>query len=336
MRCLGLAQAWQDAGGIVVFAMADRTPAVQERLEREGVEVIRLDADPGGAADLACTAQLAQAMNAASVVVDGYHFDSDYQRALKSAGLNLLFVDDNGDGQHYFADLILNQNAHADESFYRNRESYTQLLLGPSYAMLRREFGAWAGWRRDIASVGSKVLVTLGGSDPDNITLQVLRSLQLVDVEGLKFTAVVGGSNPHLASLEAAAAESSPPIHLVRDVRNMPELLAWADLAIAGAGVICWEMCLLGLPAILIDLAPNQLRIAQRLHQVGAGVHIGGAQEVSQRGIADAVQSSLLSAPGRGRMSRVGRELVDGKGASRVVASLLSVSRTSAELGSHR
>ncbi len=32
MRCLALAQAWQDIGGPVVFAMAETTPAVEERL----------------------------------------------------------------------------------------------------------------------------------------------------------------------------------------------------------------------------------------------------------------------------------------------------------------
>ena len=37
MRCLALAQAWQDTGGRAVFAMAQATPAVEERLQQENM-----------------------------------------------------------------------------------------------------------------------------------------------------------------------------------------------------------------------------------------------------------------------------------------------------------
>ena len=40
MRCLALAQAWQDAGGCAVFAMVESTPAVLELLRTEGFEVL--------------------------------------------------------------------------------------------------------------------------------------------------------------------------------------------------------------------------------------------------------------------------------------------------------
>jgi len=42
MRCLALAQSWQDSGGHATFAMADSTPAVEERLRAEHMKVVRL------------------------------------------------------------------------------------------------------------------------------------------------------------------------------------------------------------------------------------------------------------------------------------------------------
>ncbi len=50
MRCLALAQALQDTGGQVAFAMRETTAAVEERLHREGIEVARLRAE-GGSGD---------------------------------------------------------------------------------------------------------------------------------------------------------------------------------------------------------------------------------------------------------------------------------------------
>jgi UDP-2,4-diacetamido-2,4,6-trideoxy-beta-L-altropyranose hydrolase len=324
MRCLALAQAWQDAGGRAVFAMADSTSAVDWQLRTAGIETIRIDAISGSAADATCTADLARKCNPDWIVADGYHFSSDYQRTLKRTGLRLLFLDDNGHAQHYSADLVLNQNLHASESLYRNCESYTRLLLGPSYAMLRREFRGWSEWHRVVPVVGRKVLVTFGGSDPDNVTLRVLDALQQVRIEGLEVTVVVGGSNPHLASLEQAAAKLAHPVRLVGNATNMPDLMAWADLAIAGAGATCWEMCLLGLPALLIDLAPNQLQIAQRLDTSGVGLHIGTSRDFSPQTIASKLEAVLGSVDHRERMSQLGRQLVDGMGAFRVISSLRS------------
>jgi spore coat polysaccharide biosynthesis predicted glycosyltransferase SpsG len=50
MRCLALSQAWQDRGDSVHFALATVTPALQMRLQAEGISVHHLTALPGSAA----------------------------------------------------------------------------------------------------------------------------------------------------------------------------------------------------------------------------------------------------------------------------------------------
>ena len=47
MRCLALAQAWQDHGGECIFAMAESTASAEERIRRENFEVITLTESPG-------------------------------------------------------------------------------------------------------------------------------------------------------------------------------------------------------------------------------------------------------------------------------------------------
>ncbi len=102
MRCLALAQAWQDRGGDVVFAMAESSAGIDERLRLEQAQISRLDAMPGSADDAAQTASLARELQADWAVVDGYHFDSAYQRFLKDTGLQLLIIDDYDHAGHYF------------------------------------------------------------------------------------------------------------------------------------------------------------------------------------------------------------------------------------------
>ena len=322
MRGLALAQAWQDNGGNAVFAMAHSTPAMDARLHAEPVEIVRWEAAAGSSEDASRTAELASSRKADWLAVDGYGFDDGFQRSLRQGGSRLLFVDDLGHCRHYFADLVLNQNVHAGERSYRNRESYTRLLLGTRYAMLRREFASWRALPRQFSGMGRTVLVTMGGSDPDNVSERVVQALQSLNGGGFETRILVGNSNPHFSSLEQAAKRSSNAVCLVRDARNIPELMAWADVAISGAGSTCWEMCLLGLPAILIDLAENQRPLAEELGRLGAAIHLGSTKEINPDKIAAKLQAVISSVELRTKMSQRARGLVDGKGAQRVVSAM--------------
>ncbi|PYJ64808.1 MAG: UDP-2,4-diacetamido-2,4,6-trideoxy-beta-L-altropyranose hydrolase, partial [Verrucomicrobia bacterium] len=114
---MALGQTWQDAGGHAVFVMCTDAPAIEDRFKSERMEIVHLSALLGSADDAMQTADLSRRMGASWVVVDGYHFGADYQRFVKDAGLCLLFIDDNGHADRYYADIVLNQNLHAHESF---------------------------------------------------------------------------------------------------------------------------------------------------------------------------------------------------------------------------
>ena len=139
MRTLGLAQSWQDQGGKAAYAAASCPAGVEERLLKENIELVRLSPPAGSVEDALATAEAAKDRGACWVVVDGYHFSGGYQKALKQAGRRLLAVDDFGHAEHYWADVILNQDLNAEEGLYRNREPYARLLLGPEFVCLRRE-----------------------------------------------------------------------------------------------------------------------------------------------------------------------------------------------------
>ena len=211
MRCLALAQAWQETGGRAVFAMAETTPAISQRLLAERCEASTVSGRSGTMEDAQHTIAHARQLESRWIAVDGYQFGADYQRVLKEAGFKVLFLDDYGHARHYCADVVLNQNVGFGAELYRDREPQTQLLLGPRYCLLRREFAAWRTWKREIQPTCRRLLVTMGGSDPENLTLRVLQALaNLAGLEeDLEVTVVTGGSNPHLKVLEDAVAQSA-------------------------------------------------------------------------------------------------------------------------------
>ncbi|MFH1422051.1 MAG: UDP-2,4-diacetamido-2,4,6-trideoxy-beta-L-altropyranose hydrolase [Planctomycetota bacterium] len=319
MRCLALAQAWQDAGGSVTFAMCDDNPVIEKRLKSENFSVSKIESKYGSAEDAYETIKIAQNINAEWIVVDGYHFGSAYQKIIKNAGLRLLFVDDNGHSDYYYADIVLNQNIHAQEEMYEKREAYTRLLLGTKYVLLRREFLKWRKWKREIPEVARKLLVTLGGGDPDNVTLKVIQSLQQVKVEKLESIVVVGGNNPHFDQLHEAVRNSSIHIQLKRDVNNISELMAWADMAVAAAGTTSWELCFFGLPSLLIILAENQRFIAEYLNEIGAAKTLGRHYKLVVKTLTKSLISLLTKRKRRYKMCKREKKVMDGLGCHRVV-----------------
>ncbi len=323
MRCLALAQAWKDSGGEVVFATACSNDNLLGRLYDEGFTVHKVENPYPHPQDWQTTREILEEYKGAWLVIDGYHFDSSYQRLVKESGHPLLAIDDYGHAGHYYADIVLNQNLHAESLTY-SCEPYTKLLLGTKYVLLRREFLKWRGWKRKTPEVARKVLVTMGGSDPENVTLKVINAINMVDFGPLEVAVVVGPTNPHYEALERATRTSRHSIVLMRNVPDMPELMSWADVAIAAGGTTCWELAFMGLPTVLIVMAENQRLVAERMAEEGGAINLGWHRDLSSDETAKVMRDLLTDGRRRLKMSCKAQELVDGEGVERLVMHLAS------------
>ncbi|MBW1697336.1 MAG: UDP-2,4-diacetamido-2,4,6-trideoxy-beta-L-altropyranose hydrolase [Deltaproteobacteria bacterium] len=323
MRCLALGQAWKDAGAEVIFITSCDNESLLQRLRNEQFQIVMVKYPYPDPADWEITLRILSKHPDAWVVLDGYHFNSEYQRKVKEIGHNkLLVIDDMAHLDHYYADIVLNLNLHGEELSY-SREAYTRLLLGTRYVLIRREFLKWREWKREIPEVARKVLVTMGGGDPDNVTLKVIRAMNRLKLRDLEVKVAIGPSNPHMASFKEAVNHSPFTIHLLPDVKNMPKLMAWADLAVSAAGSTCWELTFMGLPAVVLELAENQQGIAVGLDKAGVALCLGWHTEVSIAQIENRLSRLLEDRILRLQMSQQGQILVDGMGTDRVVESLL-------------
>jgi len=322
MRCLALAQAWQDGGGDAVFVLATESPNAEARLTAEGFEAVHINAKLGSAEDARLTTKLAHKYGASWVVVDGYHFDGDYQKIIKEAGLNLLFIDDYGHAGYYPADIVLNQNIHADEDLYRNRASYTKLLLGTRYVLLRREFLRWQGYRREIPDIARKMLVTMGGSDPQNVTLKVLQALKNIDIDGFEAVCVIGGNNPHYDALKDFVETANLPVRIERDVKDMSQLMAWADVAITAGGTTCWELAFMGVPFIGLSRAKQEAILLQETTRIGMSLNMGEHQNLEPRDISEVLMRLIKDKRQRSTMISIGCLNIDELGFQRLIKAM--------------
>jgi len=318
MRCLALAEAWKDFEGKPFFLMADHLPGFETSLNKNGFTCRYLSSTPGSDEDAKETIAAAHAVDAEWIVIDGYQFGGRYQDLIKRAGFTLLVIDDYGHADHYSADIILNQNVYAEKSIYQNIRSDTGLLLGTRYALLRKEFQKWADWKREVPVTAGKILVTLGGSDPDNVTQVVIDALKQIKGKKPEVIIVAGAANPHIKTIKESV-KGYPFFSLQENVDSMPELMAWADIAISAGGSTCWELAFMGLPNLIIVIAENQQPIADTLDTSGIAVYLGTHTTVSPEKICATLAPLLDDHQKRVSMGRKARNLVNGRGARCVV-----------------
>ncbi|HEY3902196.1 MAG TPA: UDP-2,4-diacetamido-2,4,6-trideoxy-beta-L-altropyranose hydrolase [Chthoniobacter sp.] len=320
MRCLALAQAWQADGGRAVFLSHDAPKSMVEELREQQFPVQSQPHTPGSHADALTTADQAVAHGVCWTVVDSYACDAGYLQQVEESGTRLLIFDDEGRGNHAAASLVL-------RPWLMGATPEDNCLDGPRYALLRQEFCACGEAAREIPAQARKFLLTLGGGDPENWTGKLLEVLAApnspLPADG-ELIVVIGACNPHAESLAGQLARLPCRARIERATREMARLLAWADIGVSASGSVCWEMCAVGLPALVLPLNDNQLPIARGLAAAGAAINLGLAGRFDAGSFIETLRSVAGNEDARRAMSAAGRRLVDGCGAMRVVTELKS------------
>lgn len=322
MRMLALAQACTEFGVRIWFTCASCPPALLGRLQAEGIYCKLLESVAmGSPEDVLLTLDIARQCRAGWVALDGYHFNFAYQSAIRAAGFNVMVMDDYGHCERWCADVIINQNFGREGYEYANAVEAGRVLTGTGHALLRREF-----WTCEPAVNGSgpisRILVTMGGVDPGNATLDVLEALNQVTAEDrLTVRVLVGPANPHRVALEAILCQLSYEVELVSGISSMVPLYQWADGIISAAGSSCYEWLLLGLPGAVLAIADNQLPIVQSLVASGSACLLHESNLFS--GLVDVQRLNywILGSRSGGERSP-GYVISDGVGALRVATHL--------------
>ena len=329
MRCLAFAQAWKERGGRVIFLSFCENQTLEKRIIDEGFDLMPIKRPHPHPDDLKIVLDILQRYAPCSkpdalspwLVLDGYHFTPEYQKAIRGAGIHLLVIDDMNHLPHYHADILLNQNIHSEELHY-TCEPETTLLLGTRYALLRKEFWPWQEFKGETPEIARKILVTLGGGDPDDVTLRVIEAIKLLNMPELEVKVIVGPLNPHLDILRDSMLSALCSMSVIQNASSMPELMAWADLAVSAGGSTCWELAFLGTPFITLILAENQKPVVSGLKKSGVCLDLGWQENIAIEDISLAVKALLPDQKKRSAASERGKYLVDGRGGKRVIGEM--------------
>lgn len=245
VRCLALAQMLKDDFTVTFFCREIPDTMIPE-LAKKGFSFLRISDEDQF---------INQIRFKTIVVLDGYHFDNEYQKKIKAIGCKLVCIADLYD-KEYYADLIINHAPGVKPEDYKS-QPYTQLAIGPEYALLRPAFLEQAKKQRRIEKIET-VMICFGGSDFKNLTASTLKI-----VAGFnrfeKIIIVSGSAYNYPDSLNLLMNKDKRIIHYKSvDEKQMLSIMLESDLAIVPASGILLEVMAAGCISISGMSAENQ------------------------------------------------------------------------------
>lgn len=341
MRCLTLAEALRERGAAASFVCREHDGQFCELIAARGFALSRLPRPAAGVAPdpvpphanwLGASwqddaAQTRAALGALSrppdwLVVDHYALDRRWEGALRPSVGRIMAIDDLADRDHD-CDLLLDQNlvARLAARYAARTPDGCRHLLGPQYALLQPGYAVLHENMKPRDGTIRRIFIFFGGVDQGNLTGRALNAVLRLERSEIEVDIVIGAGNPLAAALQRQIAPF-PQMHLHHSLPSLGPLMAQADLVLGAGGATSWERLCLGLPAMVVTLAENQIPVAQELERQGLIHWLGNADDVSEQCMIEQL-SAVLDGAKRPAWMAPDRGVVDGRGAGRVCEALL-------------
>jgi len=288
VRCAVLAKELKSQGHSIRFAVRPQNGDSVGWIRYQGFDVCELPPPkeyviPKNSSDYAAWLQVPIELDADQfilavkcadlVIVDHYALGAEWENEVRNRlDCKIVAIDDLVRKHH--AELIVDQTLMRSPDDYKAINSDTAILTGCDYALLNLQFAA----KREDALEGNrfpikpKILLSMGGIDKNNVTLQILKILQSGLSDKIQVTVLLGSKCPSYDEVKAFCSLNSDWIEHIDFTDDMAETMLAHSLAIGAAGTTSWERACLGIPSIIIPLADNQLTVARNLAAVNASI----------------------------------------------------------------
>lgn len=259
MRCLTVAKKLRDEGCHVKFWM--------EPLEGNLIDYVAIE----GFENIIGSEQ------AKLYIVDHYGLNKQWETLIRNYTRKLVVIDDLA--REHDCDLLLDQNVvpHYETRYDDLVPTHCVKLLGPKYLMMRDEFIEARQQLRQRASQINRLLVFMGGTDPTNETMKIIKALNAFTFEQIDI--VVGNGNPVKEQIQTICLEKGYRYHC--QIGYLARLMQYADFAIGAGGTTMWERCYVGLPSSVTIVADNQIVATEFAATLGVIKNLGWHEQVT-------------------------------------------------------
>lgn len=134
------------------------------------------------------------------------------------------------------------------DALYEHELNTKNVFKGHKYYILKDEF--YFQPHKIITQTINNVLITFGGTDPNNLTEKVLDAILESSFEG-RINVILGLGYNGTEKL-VSKHEDNPSVQIYQNVSNISEFMFKADIIFTSAGRTMYEICSIGVPTICL------------------------------------------------------------------------------------
>ena len=318
MRCLSIADALRGLGEPVRFILADEQAV--SILEQRGYDAIVLHTQWNCMEEeLSVLSQVIRNEHIDKLLIDSYQVTQRYLAELSKL-VTTFYIDDLNLFE-YPVDAVICYANYWKKFQYKINDKRTTYLLGLKYVPLKQAI--WNCEAKIISEKANNLLILTGGSDPFNVTEQILDSIDTYQFQTIDVICGIYNTNYNKF---VKKYENNKNIKFHQAVNNIEQYMKKADIAISAGGMTLYELCAIGTPAISFSFADNQLDNVRQFQEDGLIDYAGDAR---MDDIAGTINQYLTRYRNdfelRKEKSEKMQKVVDGKGAERIARAIVTL-----------
>ena len=191
---------------------------------------------------------------------------------------------------------------------------------GSQYLTIREEFCMFR--KTDQSKEARNILITMGGTDPENFTEKVINSIKLIPFK-VTCKILLGHSNSQIEKVNNLVADSIHNFEILNFSDEIPSIMQSCDIAIINGGLTRYECVVIGLPFIAISIHDLQFSITELITKHGSGINLGVGSRLSIEEISIKIAELLNDYQLRFKLVSSNHNAIDCKGAERIADCIL-------------
>jgi len=238
------------------------------------------------------------------VLVDSYHINSKEIYKISNKTPIIVIIDKNIITK---ADIVICPQPIKEPNVHG-----TKYLYGPKFAPISDKFI----YKNNKTILKNKILISFGSYDSSGITLNAIKAVINLIID-----------KSYSANIVITLAEESPIINqvegliknfsnfkLVLDSKNIEDIYKYSNIAIGAPGLSYLERMASGLPSLLIPQNKTHESLIDMWVKLGCGLRSDNTIKSIEKNLKLLLFNDTL----RKEIIKIGKNLVDGKGASRI------------------
>lgn len=250
-----------------------------------------------------------------AIIIDSYNVDLNYFNTLRKYSECIVYIDDLNKFS-YPVDILINGTICAELINYNTGLDNELMLLGLKYNLIRSEFKNIPS--RVINQYVKNVMITVGGSDPHNLTERLIDLVSLEEeFENRNFHIVVTREFPYKDNVYQLANKYRN-LKIYENPQRISDIMLKSDLAISAGGSTVYELLSCGVPVLVFCYAENQKPQIETMDKMGLISYLGYYNELDNNLFLKKYRNIINDYCMRSGYIQSGQKLIDCKGPERI------------------